>query len=71
MLMLLTVVVLLSCEFSVFANDVILKPLKTGKQVGIVFVQGTQYNPQQLVRGAVARSAGDIRVVRLGGDTTV
>ena len=49
MLMLLTVVVLLSCEFSVFANDVILKPLKTGKQVGIVFVQGTQYNPQQYV----------------------
>ena len=45
--MLLAFVVLLSCEFSVFASDVILKPLKTGKQVGIVLVQGTQYDPRQ------------------------
>ena len=32
------------------ANDVILRPLVSGKQeVGIIFVQGTKYNPEQFV----------------------
>jgi len=47
MLMLLAFLMLLSCEFFVCANDVILKPLKSGKQVGVVFIQGTQYYPNQ------------------------
>ena len=63
MLMLLASVVLLSCELSVCANDVILKPLKTGKQVGIVFIQGTQYDPQQY--------AGLLQVVQTTSELSV
>ena len=41
---------LVLCTPVTSAGDVILRPLVTGKQeVGIIFVQGTRYNPEQFV----------------------